>query len=447
MAVTDADAPEDGMVDGLIAGRYRLVERLGSGSMGEVWRAHDERLDRTVAVKQLLPLTGIAAQRGTEFAMREARITARLRHPNAVTVHDVVEHDGQPCLVMSYVPGPPLAGSGPLAPVEAARIGQQVASALAAAHEVGIVHRDVKPDNVLRTEDGTAMITDFGISRMAGDASRTGPGIVVGTPAYLAPEVAAGADASYASDVFSLGATLYAAVQGTPPFGFNDNTIALLQSVAACDVPPPTRAGPLGPVLMWMLRREPTARPTMAQVSDALGAVADGRPVVPPTATLLLDTTPRRPSGRTVAVTLAATALVALGLVVGIAIGNRPTTTIAAPTAHTKTVPPPPTTTTPACIADYTLTNSWPGGYQAQVTVTAGQTTLDGWTVTLDLPNGQTITSLWNGSLSQQGTSARVANLNYNATVTADTSTSFGFLGSVTRDQPTMPAVHCSANQ
>jgi hypothetical protein len=435
--VTDADPDH-----GLVAGRYRLVERLGSGSMGEVWRAHDERLDRTVAVKQLLPSTGIAARRGNEFAMREARITARLRHPNAVTVHDVVEHDGHPCLVMAYVPGSTLTGYGLPSPVEVARIGQQVASALAAAHEVGIVHRDVKPDNVLLAADGTAMITDFGISRLLGDASRTGPGIVVGTPAYLAPEVAAGADASYASDVFSLGATLYAAVEGAPPFGFNDNTIALLRSVAAGEVPAPTRAGPLGPVLMWMLRREPVARPTMAQVADALGAVADGRPVVPPAATLLLDV--KRPSGRKVAAGVAAVGLVALGLIVGIAVSDRPVTVAAPPGQHTRTVPPP---TVPACVADYTLTNSWPGGYQAQVKVTAGATTLDGWTVTLDLPVGQTVDTLWNGSLSQQGSSVRVASLGYNATVSADKSTSFGFLGSDTRDRPTMPAVHCVANR
>lgn len=437
--MTDTDGPGDD----LIAGRYRLVERLGSGSMGEVWRARDERLDRTVAVKRLLPGTG-----GGETAMREARITARLRHPHAVTVHDVVEHDGRACLVMAYVPGAALTGRGPLPPIEAARIGQQVASALAAAHAVGIVHRDVKPDNVLLTGDG-AMITDFGISRTVGDAVRTNPGILVGTPAYLAPEVAAGAAASFASDVFSLGATLYATVEGTAPFGFDDNTIALLNAVATGDVPPPTHAGPLGPVLMWMLRREPSARPTMAQASDALGAIADGRPMVPPMATLLLDTIPRRPSRRAVAIALAGVGLVTLGVIVGVAIGTGDRPNVVAtrpPTAHTRAITPP-TVAQPACVADYTLTNSWPGGYQAQVTVTAGDTTLNGWTVTLDLPDGQTITSLWNGSLSQQGTSAHVANLGYNATVSPAKSTSFGFLGALTRGQPAMPVVRCVGNQ
>ncbi|HEX4721946.1 MAG TPA: protein kinase [Pseudonocardiaceae bacterium] len=433
MAVTDADRPDDG----LIAGRYRLIERLGGGSMGEVWRAHDERLDRTVAVKRLLP----GALPGN--AIREARITARLRHPNAVTVHDVVEHDGVPCVVMAYVPGHPLTERGPLPPVEAARIGQQVASALAAAHKVGIVHRDVKPDNVLLTDDGTAMITDFGISRMIGEAVRAGP--LVGTPAYLAPEVAAGADASFASDVFSLGATLYTAVEGAAPFGYDDDTAALLRAVATGVVPESAHAGPLGPVLMWMLRREPHARPTMAQAAGALAEV--GRPAAQPT--LPLDTNRPILSGRAIAVALTVVGLVALGLTVGLVLdaGSHPTVVATPPPpAYTRAIPPPPTTTTEvACVADYTLTNSWPGGYQAQVTVTAGDTPLDGWTVTLDLPDGQTINSLWDGSLSHQGASAHVVSLNYNATVSAESSTTFGFLGSYARGRPAVPVVHCVA--
>jgi cellulase/cellobiase CelA1 len=270
----------------------------------------------------------------------------------------------------------------------------------------------------------------------------TGPGIVVGTPAYLSPEVAAGADASFASDVFSLGATLYAAVEGRPPFGFNDNTILLLQAVAAGQVPPPVKAGPLGPVLQWLLQRDPVRRPVMAHVSDALGAVADGKPVNP---TLRLRSPVRR---RTVVATLTAVGLVAIGLVTGILISGNKHTPVGAlggpATAHTRGIPPPDTSSN--CVAAYTVTNRWPGGYQAQVTVSnPSGLTVNGWTVTLDLPDGQTITQLWNGALSRQGESVTVANLNYNATMAADGTTTFGFLGGATGTAT--PAVHCSAHR
>ncbi|HEX5400973.1 MAG TPA: protein kinase [Pseudonocardiaceae bacterium] len=434
--------------DSLIAGRYRLIERLGGGAMGEVWRAHDERLDRTVAVKQLLP--GAAAKQSGERAMREARNAARLQHPHAVAVHDVVEHDGQPCLVLEYVPARGLASvlaeHGTLPPVEVARIGEQVASALAAAHEAGIVHRDVKPDNVLLGDDGAARITDFGISRAVGDGSVTGPGIVVGTPAYLAPEVAAGAGADFASDVFSLGATLYAAVEGDPPFGYGENTILLLKAVADGQVPEPTLAGPLGPVLLWLLRRDPAERPTMAAAADALRAVADGRPVVPPTPTLHLSAEGVVIARRTLVAALGAVGLVAAGVIAGVLIGGQHGSVSAAspPTAHTRGIPAP-VTTNVSCVADYTLVNSWPGGYQASVTVTnAGRVALDGWSVTLELPTGQTITGTWNGQLSQQGSAATVANAPYNGSVSLDGSTMFGFNGGLTSGTPATPVVHCT---
>lgn len=448
---------EDDPTQGLIAGRYRLVERLGSGSMGEVWRAHDERLDRTVAIKQLLPAAGlseIAARQGNERAMREARITAKLQHPHAVAVHDVVEHDGHPCLVMEYVPArtlsTTLAERGTLPPVEAARIGQQVASALAAAHAAGIVHRDVKPENVLLT-DGGAKITDFGISRAMGDGSMTGPGIVVGTPAYLAPEIAAGGEATYASDVFSLGATLYQAVEGGPPFGYDENTIVLLNRVAEGQFPPPAHADELAPVLMSLLRRDPAGRPSMAQAADLLGAVAEGRSVAPPTPTLVM--TPRRPSNRTVAAALAAVGLVAAGLVAGILIskGDHPTSGVAfgrPPAVHTGIIPAPKTTDlmSTGCVAQYAVTNTWPGGFQAQVTVTgSGDAPVTGWHVTWSLPDGQTINQIWNGVLTQQGGSVTVANESYNATVPANGSISFGFLGGFSGTSAAPPVVHCDA--
>ncbi|MCP2259117.1 Serine/threonine protein kinase, partial [Streptoalloteichus tenebrarius] len=270
----------------LVAGRYRLLQRLGSGAMGVVWQAHDERLHRTVAVKELLLQPGLSREEADEAkqrAMREGRIAARLQHPNAVTVFDVVEEDGAPCLVMEYLASRSLAAvmaeRGTLPPAEAARIGAQVAAALSAAHAAGIVHRDIKPGNILLAEDGTVKITDFGISRATGDVTVTKTGMLAGTPAYLAPEVARGRDIGPPSDVFSLGSTLYAAVEGEPPFGLNENTLALLHAVAAGKVNPPSQAGPLTALLMRLLRSEPDERPTMAQAREALAAVAAGKPL------------------------------------------------------------------------------------------------------------------------------------------------------------------------
>ncbi|WP_279630567.1 serine/threonine-protein kinase [Amycolatopsis thermalba] len=269
---------------GLLAGRYRLRSRLGAGAMGVVWLALDERLQRPVAVKQLWPGPAQGEQ-ARQRIMREGRIAARLRHPHVVTVHDVAEHNGQPVLVMEYVPARSLAAllaeQGPLAPEAVARIGVQAASALAAAHAAGIVHRDVKPGNLLVSDDGAVKIADFGISRATGDVALTQAGLVAGTPAYLAPEIARGQEPSPDSDVFSLGATLYAAVEGVPPFGEDENSIALLHRVAAGEVPPPRRAGPLTPVLTAVLHADPAQRPSTVQIVTALQAVADGQPVPP----------------------------------------------------------------------------------------------------------------------------------------------------------------------
>jgi hypothetical protein len=277
------DDPGVSASEGLLAGRYRLQSRLGAGAMGVVWLALDERLQRPVAVKQLWPDAAGAESR--QRVMREGRIAARLHHPHAIAVHDVAEHNGRPVLVMEYLPSRSLAAvvaeQGPLTPVTVARVGSQAASALAAAHAAGIVHRDVKPANLLVGDDGTVKIADFGISHAAGDAAVTRGGIVAGTPAYLAPETAQGRQPTPDSDIFSLGSTLYAAVEGTPPFGEEaDTALAVLHRVAAADVPPPQHAGALTPVLLAMLRADPAQRPTARQVSDVLQAVADGRPLV-----------------------------------------------------------------------------------------------------------------------------------------------------------------------
>ncbi|WP_433678412.1 serine/threonine-protein kinase [Nocardia sp. CA-119907] len=270
--------------DRLIAGRYRLTDPIGTGAMGVVWRATDVRLRRTVAVKQLLLGPGLSRTQAMEAklrAMREGRIAARLHHPNAITVFDVAEEDGQPWLVMEYMDAPSLAaklsGKRTLAPTEVARIGAQAAGALAAAHAAGIMHRDVKPANLLVGDDGTVKITDFGISRAVGDVTVTATGFLAGTPAYLAPEVARGENPEPASDVFALGCTLYAAVEGSPPFGDGDNALAVLHAAARAQVPPPRHAGELGPVLMRLLSASIDARPNMREAKEALEAVAAGR--------------------------------------------------------------------------------------------------------------------------------------------------------------------------
>jgi serine/threonine protein kinase len=267
--------------EALIADRYRLLRRVGSGGMGVVWEGWDERLERRVALKQLYRQSGAStreAELANQRAMREARLTARLQHPHAVPVFDAVEQDGQLWIVMPFIPSITLAAvleqGGPLQPNEAAKVGAEVASALAAAHAVGIVHRDVKPGNILIAEDGAALISDFGIARALGDATLTSSGMIHGTPAYLAPEVARGSEANFASDVFSLGSTLYSALEGRPPFGTGDNTMALLHRVSSGRFPPPQHSGPLTPVIMHMLSTETSDRPSMGAVAKALSRLA-----------------------------------------------------------------------------------------------------------------------------------------------------------------------------
>ncbi|MGI8816940.1 MAG: serine/threonine-protein kinase, partial [Pseudonocardia sp.] len=273
----------------LLDGRYRLEERVGAGSMGAVWRATDERLNRVVAVKQLLVQPGAPGfdVRGPEYGdarqriLREGRLAARLQHPNTIGVYDVVLHDDVPWLVMEYLEsrtlGALLAGEGPLEPRRAADIGSQAADGLAAAHAAGIVHRDIKPGNVLIGADGTVKITDFGVSRAADDVQLTRTGLIAGTPAFLAPEVARGQTPTPASDVFALGSTVYACVEGTPPFGLDDNAYAMLYTVGGGEIRIPTRAGQLTETLMWMLHKDPEQRPTAALAREELAAVAAGR--------------------------------------------------------------------------------------------------------------------------------------------------------------------------
>ncbi|MGW5387328.1 serine/threonine-protein kinase [Nocardia sp. NPDC003963] len=290
--------------DRLIAGRYRLTDPIGTGAMGVVWRALDIRLQRIVAVKQVLLGPNLTEQQTSEArkrALREGRIAARLHHPNAISVFDVADEDGQPWLVMEYMNAPSLASrlnlDGTMGPLEVAKLGAQAAAALAAAHDAGIVHRDVKPANLLVGDDGTLKITDFGISRATGDVTVTATGFLAGTPAYLAPEVARGEQPIPASDVFALGSTLYHAHTGRPPFGDGDNPLAVLHAVAGGQVEPPAGAGALGPVLMRLLATEVATRPTMHEAQVMLEEVAAGRAPVPvepaaPAATKILPAEP-----------------------------------------------------------------------------------------------------------------------------------------------------------
>ncbi len=266
----------------LVGERYRVESRVGAGAMGVVWKARDQRLGRDVAIKQLVLRPGLEqaeADRINRRARREAQITAQLQHTHAIAVYDVIEQDSQVCLIMEYLPSVSLAfvlrTRGVLASGEVAEIGRQIAAALSVAHKEGVVHRDIKPANVLLDEDGTAKVTDFGIARGLHDNLSTASiGTVAGTLAYLAPEVAQGGRGGLPADVFSLGATLYAAIEGQPPFGLDDNAIALLHRVAFDEIRPPTCSDPLRTVLMHMLDRRPDERPTMRGAHDELAAIS-----------------------------------------------------------------------------------------------------------------------------------------------------------------------------
>jgi eukaryotic-like serine/threonine-protein kinase len=261
----------------VVAGRYELLARIGQGATGTVWRARDLVLDRDVAIKEVR-LPELMSDRDTkilrERTLREARVSAKLSHPAVVTVHDVIESGGTPWIVMELVAARSLhqvvAEDGPLPPKRVAEMGMMLLGALASAHAAGIVHRDVKPGNVLVTCDGRAVLTDFGIATVAGDPALTQTGVVVGTPGFCAPERIRGAPASPASDLWSLGATLFAAVEGHGPFEGHGSPMAVLASIVHSDPPPARSAGPLGTVIGALLRKDPAQRPDAARASQLL---------------------------------------------------------------------------------------------------------------------------------------------------------------------------------
>lgn len=264
----------------LIAGRYRLLSRLGEGGMGTVWRARDETLHREVAVKEV---RAPAHLRDGDIARmysrleREAWAAARIPDRNVVMVHDVVTEDGRPWIVMELIRGQSLAdllrAEGPLTPRHVAHIGAEVLGALRAAHAVGVEHRDVKPANVLIAGDGRVVLSDFGIAVVEGSTALTMTGEVVGSPEYLPPERALGRPSGPESDLWSLGVLLYAAVEGISPFR-QDTALSTLRAVVDEEPPVPTRAGPLAPVIAGLLRKEPAERTPAAEVAVALRGIA-----------------------------------------------------------------------------------------------------------------------------------------------------------------------------
>jgi serine/threonine protein kinase len=283
----------------LIADRYALQRPIGQGGMGIVWRAMDTLLGREVAIKEVrLPATVPDADREALRArvLREARTAARLNHPGAVTLYDVINEQGHAFIVMELIHAPTLAQviakEGPLDPGRAASVGLQVARTLAAAHQARIVHRDVKPANVMLASDGTARLTDFGIARVQGDPKLTSTGLIVGSPAYMAPEQANGEAAGPPADMWGLGAMLYYAVEGRPPFE-RGSSIATLSAVVNDEAPPPRRAGALGTIIAALLSKSPDHRPTASELVERLErviaaeseATAVPPPGVPPPAT------------------------------------------------------------------------------------------------------------------------------------------------------------------
>ncbi|MEV7686393.1 serine/threonine-protein kinase [Streptomyces bungoensis] len=267
----------------LIAGRYRLADSIGSGGMGRVWRAHDEVLHRTVAVKELTAALYVSDSDRSVLLARtraEARAAARINHSAVVTVHDVLEHDGRPWIVMELVEGNSLADAvkerGRIEPREAARIGLWVLRALRAAHRAGVLHRDVKPGNVLLGRDGRVLLTDFGIAQIEGDSTITRTGEVVGSVDYLAPERVRGHDPGPASDLWALGATLYTAVEGRSPFR-RTSPLSTMQAVVEEEADETRHAGALGPVIAALLRKEPGQRPGAEEAEQMLAEAAEGR--------------------------------------------------------------------------------------------------------------------------------------------------------------------------
>ena len=272
------------MPTGVIANRYRLVALVGEGGMGRVWAARDELLGREVAVKELVLPKGLSEVEQADLrvrVIREARAIARIDHPNVVRIYDVLHQRGEPWIVMELVPSRSLfdvvSKDGPMEPARAAEVGLGVLAALRAAHQAGLLHRDVKPANVLLGDAGRVVLTDFGLATAAGDSSMTSTGVVLGSPSYLAPERALDEPIGPPADLWSLGATLYAAVEGRPPYS-KSSPMATLAALATEPPRPPTQAGSLKPALDGLLQRDPAKRADAATAERLLRAALAGVP-------------------------------------------------------------------------------------------------------------------------------------------------------------------------
>jgi eukaryotic-like serine/threonine-protein kinase len=361
----------------VLAGRYRLGAVIGRGGMGAVWQARDELLNRDVAIKEIVwPPQLDPAERETarRRAVREAQLAARLSHPNVVGIYDILEEDGRPCIVMELVPFSSLrdvlAEDGPMSPAEAAQVGLSVLAALRAVHGAGVVHRDVKPANILLGPWDRVVLADFGIAKAADSPALTASGVLLGSPSYLAPERARGGRAGAAADLWALGVSLYAAVEGRPPFE-RDSMIASLTAVVADEPEPAPHAGPLWPVIEGLLRKDPADR------LDAAGAERLLRRIVPDKAA-----PPARPAEAAEAAgqgrrggfrsrrapVIALTAVVAVAVIaVGIAMafGRHPSQPAArqAPPAASRLAPssvPPPSSPSPPASASSARASSVP---------------------------------------------------------------------------------------
>ena len=332
----------------MVAGRYRLSAVIGRGGMGVVWQARDELLSRDVAVKEMIwpsALTDQEQRAACRRATREAQVAARLNHRNVVRIFDIVEEDGRPWIVMELLPYRSLLDviqdEGPVAPAEAAKVGLQILAALRAAHSEGIVHRDVKPANILIGPGNRVVLTDFGIAWAADSPAVTTAGVLLGSPSYIAPERARGGHSGASGDLWGLGASLYTAVEGHPPFE-RANVLASITAVVTDELAPATHAGPLWPVLSGLLRKDPDQRLDAAETERMLRVVSAAPAyVVTPAAP-----SPRRPQG-SLAAAVGSAALVVLaagGVAVGLGVtrssqNQPPTSAVVTPPSAAPTHP------------------------------------------------------------------------------------------------------------